>query len=627
MFKLLSKDLGKLFLATAIATVSLVSIGQTEENINRGHAVSIFGEPKYGPDFEHFEYADPNAPKGGSIVVGEFGSFDSLHRFILKGDYAYGMMTGPSPSDFTTMFDTLTVDSQDEHGSTYGLLAGEIEWPEDRTWTTFTLRPEARFHDGTKVTAEDVVFSFDILREKGAPAFTVFWKDIEKAEALSEDKVKFTFKKSSRELPAMAGAVPVFPKHYWDGKDFAESSLDIPVGSGPYKIKEFEPGRFIEYELDPNYWGKDLAVNKGKFNIVTHRKEYFRELEIIRQAVRAGEIDIWQENKAAAWADGYDLPAVEQGVLKKEWIDHKEIQGMQAWYLNTRRDVFKNKALRQALNLAFDFEWTNATLFHSQYTRTKSFYENSDMASTGLPEGLELEILEKYRDQVPAEVFTQTYDIPVSDGSGKNRRNLGKALKILKGAGYRFEDKKLIDPGTNEQVAFEFLQASASSNRILNPWLKILNERLGMNASIRVIDPSQYLERLKTYDFDVISLNLPQSQSPGVEQYHYFGSEGVKNPGSFNFAGVNDPVVDELVEGLISATSLEEQQSYARALDRVLLWGDYVVPNWYLSSNRLLYWDKFDRPAVLPWEGARLEYWWIDAEKASTLEERKSALK
>ena len=249
------------------------------------------------------------------------------------------------------------------------------------------------------------------------------------------------------------------------------------------------------------------------------------------------------------------------------------------------------------------------------------------MASTGLPEGLELEILEKYRDQVPAEVFTQTYDIPVSDGSGKNRRNLGKALKILKGAGYRFEDKKLIDPGTNEQVAFEFLQASASSNRILNPWLKILNERLGMNASIRVIDPSQYLERLKTYDFDVISLNLPQSQSPGVEQYHYFGSEGVKNPGSFNFAGVNDPVVDELVEGLISATSLEEQQSYARALDRVLLWGDYVVPNWYLSSNRLLYWDKFDRPAVLPWEGARLEYWWIDAEKASTLEERKSALK
>ncbi len=627
MFKFLGRDLSALFFAVVLTAVPLVPVGQAEENINRSHGISIFGEPKYGPDFKHFDYVNPNAPKGGKMVVGEFGSFDSLHRFILKGDAAYGMIQGPGPADFTTMYDTLTVDSKDEHSSTYGLLAKEIEWPDDRTWVTFTLRSEARFHDGTPVTAEDVVFSFDTLKDKGAPSFTVIWKDIVKAEVVAENKVKFTFTKSSRELPLMAGAVPVFPKHYWDGKDFTESSLDIPIGSGPYKIKDFEPGRFIEYELDPNYWGKDLPVNKGKFNIAGQRKEYFRELEIIRQALRGGEIDFWQENKAAAWADSYDLPAVEQGVLKKEWIDYKEIQGMQGWYLNTRRQVFQNQALRQALNLAFDFEWTNKTLFHNQYTRTASYYENSDMASTGLPSGLELEILEKYRGQVPDALFTEPYVVPVSDGSGKNRKNLRSALKILKEAGYRFEDKKLIDPVSNEQVAFEILQASASSNRILNPWLKILNERLGMNVSVRVIDPSQYLERIKTYDFDTISLNLPQSQAPGVEQYHYFGSEGVENPGSFNFSGVNDPIVDELVEGLISATSLVEQQSFARALDRVLLWGDYVVPNWYLSSNRLLYWDKFDRPAVLPWEGARLEYWWIDADKASTLEERKSSLK
>jgi microcin C transport system substrate-binding protein len=610
-------------LTSLVLLITAISLPAAADETNAGkvykaHAISLFGEPKYGPDFTHFDYTNPDAPKGGVVTIGGYGSFDSLNPFILKGVSATGI---------GGLFDSLLVSSGDEHSSAYGLLAGEIEWPKDRSWVAFTLRPEARFHDGKPVTADDVVFSFDILMEKGHPQYAVIWQDVEKIEKLADNKVKFTFRiKGNRELPLTIGSLPVLPKHYWEDRDFADSSLDIPVGSGVYKVKELEAGRFIEYELDKNYWGINLPVNKGTGNFGL-RIEYYRDLEIIRQAVRAGDVDYWTENKAAAWAESYDIPAVEQGVLNKVWVEHQMPQGMQAFYMNTRRPVFQNKALRMAVNLAFDYEWTNAKLFYNQYTRMDSYFSNSDMAATGLPEGSELAVLEAFRGQVPEEVFTTAYKMPVSDGSGNNRKNLRKAIKLLRNGGYKFEDKKLIDPVTGQQVRFEILYSQSGTERIINPWIKILRERLGMDASARSVDQPQYIRRVRDYDFDITSARLIQSRSPGNEQYNYFASSGVKTEGSRNLAGINDTVVDQLVDRLVKATSREEQRTYARALDRVLLWGEYAVPNWYLAADRALYWDKFGRPDTNPWDGIDFGTWWIDQDKAASLADRKSALK
>ena len=612
-FSTVLSALSVIFLIFTLMTPALA-----QDETLKSHGFSVFGELKYGPDFTNFDYTNPDAPKGGLATIGGFGSFDSLHPFILKGVSAAGL---------GGLFDTLLVSSGDEHASAYGLLAKEIEWPVDRSWVIFTLRPEARFHDGEPVTADDVIFSFNILKEKGHPQYAVLWKDVTSVEKIGDYKVKFAFANNeNRELPLIIGGLSVLPQHYWEDREFGDSSLDIPVGSGPYKIKEMEPGRFIEYALNLDYWGKDLPVKKGQNNFDI-RIEYYRDLEIIRQAVRAGDVDYWTENKAAAWAEAYDISAVEQGVLNKEWVEHQMPEGMQGYYLNTRRDVFKNKALRRALNLAFDYEWTNRTLFYNQYTRMNSYFTNSDMASSELPEGGELAILEPFRAQLPPEVFDEVYSQPVSDGSGNNRKNLRQAIKLLREAGYRFEDKKLIDPATGQQVIFEIIYSQSSSERILNPWVKVMRERLGMNVTSRLIDRPQFIRRVRDYDFDLTSARLLQSRSPGTEQFNYFHSRGVAEKGSMNLAGINDPVVDVLVEELVNADSREEQRDAARALDRVLLWGEYVVPNWYLSADRILYWDKFDRPAINPWNGVAFGTWWVDAEKVSSLEQRKKAIK
>ncbi|MFT5375680.1 MAG: microcin C transport system substrate-binding protein [Candidatus Latescibacterota bacterium] len=494
-----------------------------------------------------------------------------------------------------------------------------MEVPADLSWAIYALNPRARWHDGQPVTPEDVVFSFELLMSKGHPGLRGYYASVTKAEKVGEHKVKFTFDgETNRELPAIVGQLPILPKHYWQDRNFEETTLEPPLGSGPYKVVAVEAGRFITYERVEDYWGRELPVNKGRYNFDRVHFDFYRDQTVAIEALKAGEFDYRSENSSKDWATAYSVPALEEGRLIKEHINHRRATGMQAFWLNTRRPQFADKRVRQALAYAFDFEWTNKNLFYDLYARSESYFSNSELASNGLPQGRELAILEMYRGRVPNEVFTQAYQPPTTDGSGNIRANLRTAKKLLDEAGWKVVDGALKNEKTGAAMDLEILFNRASWERIAAPMVANL-QRLGIEATIRIVDRSQYQNRVQDFDYDLIMAVQGQSHSPGNEQSNYWTSASAVEKGSRNFAGVKDPVVDELVEKIIAASDRAELVATTRALDRVLLWGHYTIPNWYSKSFRVISWDKFGKPAQsAPYTGDYFVLpltWWYDAER------------
>ena len=580
----------------------------------RAHAISMFDSetPRYPADFRHFDYVNPDAPKGGSLRLASQGSFDSFHPFIPKGN---AVSTGA--------VETLLVTSADEPFTGYGLIAESIEWPRDRSWVIFHLRPQARWHDGTPITAEDVAWSFETLVSQGNPQYRFYYSAVASAEALDAARVRFTFSKSNnRELPLIVGQLPILPKHYWATRDFGATTLEPPLGSGPYQIREFEAGRFTVRERVEDYWGRDLAVRRGMQNFQTIRTDFFRDATPIRLALKAGDIDYRLENQAKAWAEDYNVSVVEKGWLKKELVANRRPTGMQAFVMNTRREQFSDPRVREALALAFDFEWTNRNLFNGQYTRTRSYFSNSDLAARGKPEGEELAVLEPFRGQVPEAVFGEAYAPPVTDGSGWLRENLRRANALLQDAGWAVQDLQLVNAKTGAPFRFEILLVSPAFERIVLPYVRNL-KRLGIEAKVRLVDENQYINRFRQFDFDMMVWVWGQSETPGNEQYEYWSQAAADSAGSRNLAGVRDPVVDELIGLMLRSDSREQLNQRTRALDRVLSWGHYVVPHWHIRADRILYWDKFGRPETPVRTGVMTDRWWFDAERASALEKER----
>ena len=576
-----------------------------------GPGMAMHGEVKYKPGFTHFDYVNPDAPKGGEVHEATIGTYDSLNPFILKGVVAAGV--GLS-------FDTLMVSSEDEAFSEYGLVAETIEVPKDRSFVVFTLRPEARFSDGSPITADDVVFSFETLKEKGHPFYAAYYHSVAKAEKLGEHKVKFTFVPGdNRELPLILGQLPVLSKAYYASRDFTKTTLEAPLGSGPYKVVATDPGRSITLERVESYWGKDLPVNKGRYNFARIRVDYYRDENVSLEAFKAGDYDFRQENSSKFWATGYDSPAVSDGRIKKEEIPNEEPQGMQAYVYNIRRDVFKDPRVRDALAYAFDFEWSNKTLFYGQYARTESYFSNSELASKGLPSPDELKLLEPIKAEIPPEVLTKEYEAPKTDGSGNIRPNLATALKLLEAAGFTVKGGKMVDAKSLKPLAFEILLDEPAFERVSEPFVQNLL-RLGVDAHIRTVDTAQYKNRLDNFDFDMIVASFGESLSPGNEQRDYWGSESADTPGGRNVIGIKDKAIDGLVDLIISAPDRESLVTRTHALDRVLLWHHYLIPHWHIAYFRVAYWNKFGRPKISPkYALGFIDDWWVDAAKAAAL--------
>ena len=592
-----------LVLAVALTTAAATPAWPRTAPPARGaHGLSIHGDLKYGPGFTHFAYVNPRAPKGGSVTLRAIGTFDNLNPFILKGVPAAGI---------GTTFDTLTVASSDEPSSEYGLVAETIETPADRSWVAFTLRPEARFHDGSPMTVEDVIWTFETLRTKGHPLYRSYYAQVASVEKTGPRTVKFTFKGAeNRELPVIVGQLPVLSRAYWAGRDFAKTTLEAPLGSGPYRVESLEPGRSITYRRVNDYWAATLPVNVGRYNFDTIRYDYYRDDTVALEAFKAGAYDFRSEASSKNWATAYDVPAVRDGRIRKEEIPNEVPTGMQGWVYNTRRGIFSDPRVREALAAAFDFEWSNAHLFYNAYTRTRSYFSNSELASRGLPSEAELQVLTPFRGRVPNDVFTREYQ-PPSTVPGGLRPNLVHALELLKQAGWVVRDMRLVNAETGRPMTFEILIDEPSFERIALPFVKNL-ERLGVAARLRTVDAAQYQYRLKQFDFDMTVAVFPQSLSPGNEQIDYWASSSADIPGSRNLAGVRDPVVDRLVALVISALTRPELVARTRALDRVLLWGHYVIPQFHIAAFRVAYWNRFGRPAVSPKYDLGFDTWWIE---------------
>jgi microcin C transport system substrate-binding protein len=575
-----------------------------------GPAISMYGDLKYPPGFTHFEYTNPDALKGGEVKLAAFGTFDTLNPFTLKGVPAAGL---------GELFDSLMAPARDEAFSYYGLVAETIETPADRSWVAFTLRPQARFHDGTPMTVDDVMWTFETLKAKGQPFFRSYYAQVVKAEKVGDRKVKFSFGPGdNRELPLIVGQLPVLSKAYWARRDFEKTTLDPPLGSGAYKIESLEPGRTITYRRVKDYWAAKLAVKVGTDNFETIRYDYYRDVNVALEALKAGQYDLRVENVAKNWATAYTGPAVTHGFLKKEEIKNEIPTGMQGFAFNTRRPLFQDARVRRALGYAWDFEWTNKNLFFSSYARTKSYFSNSELASSGLPGPDELPVLEPFRGKVPEDVFIKEYKPPVTDGSGNNREGAREALRLLGEAGWTVKGGKLVNP-RGEPFAFEILIDEPTWERVTLPFVKNL-ERLGITARVRTVDAAQYQKRIDTYDFDMVVALWPQSLSPGNEQRDFWSSAAATTPGTRNLAGIRDPVIDKLIELLIQAPDRKALVARTRALDRVLLWGFYVIPHFHLQAFRVAYWDRFGRPAVAPKYTFGFDTWWIDPKKDAALQ-------
>ena len=575
------------------------------------HGMSMFGELKYPSNFKHFEYVNPDAPKGGLVRMEARGTYDTLNGFTIKGSAAAGL---------GLIYDTLMESARDEAFAEYGLLVRSVVVADDLSSVTFDLRKAARWHDGKPITADDVVFSLDLLKAKGAPFYRFYYANVDKAEALSPHKVKFTFKgRKNRELPLIIGQLPVLPKHYWQDKEFEATTLAAPLGSGPYRIVKVDPGRSITYERVSDYWGRDLAVNKGRHNFDTLRFEYYRDPTVALEAFKANAFDFRQENTAKVWATSYTFPALKKGHVIKETLANGSPTGMQSFAFNTRRAKFQDPRVRQALALAFDFEWANKNLFFGQYTRTQSYFSNSELAAQGLPSAAELKFLSPLKGQIPEEVFAKAYAAPKTDGSGKSRRLLRQAKRLLDSAGWSVKDGKLRNGKTGKAMEIEFLLVNQGFQRIVAPMQKAM-ERLGVTVKVRVVDTSQYINRLRDFDYDVIVGGWGQSLSPGNEQRGFWGTAAADRPGSRNYIGIKDAAIDKLIDQIIFANSRAELVAATRALDRVLLWNHFVIPNWHINSYRIAYWNRFSRPKVqAKYSLGFPETWWLDNAKDKAL--------
>ena len=605
-----------------IAALMLFTAGQTAvgSETYRGHGLAMHGDLKYKAGFSHFHYVNPDAPKGGETVRGAIGGYDTFNPFVIKGRAAAGS---------GSIYDTLMASSSDEPFSQYGLIAESVETPTDRSWVSFTLRKEARWHDGQPITVEDVIWTFNTLVEKGRPFYRFYYGSVAKAERISERTVKFTFRAGeNRELPLILGQLTVLPKHYWKGRDFESTTLEPPLGSGPYRIAAFEPNRNVILERVPDYWARDLGVKKGMDNYGRIRFEYYRDTTVALEAFKAGDIDMRSENSAKNWATAYDTPAVRNGLIKKQEFKHSRTAGMQGFVFNMRKPMFKDRRVRRAIAYGLDFEWSNKALFHGMYKRTRSYFDNSELSARGLPEGEEKAILEQLRDKLPPEVMTMTYEPPSTDGSGNARRNLRAAAKLLKEAGWKVNPKtrKLVNGKTGDPLAFEVLLISPLFERIVLPFKKNLS-RLGIDVSVRTVDTAQYRERLTQFDYDMVVGSWGQSLSPGNEQRDYWTTEAASRPRSRNLSGVADPAIDELVELLIAAPTRASLVARTRALDRALQWSHLLVPHWHISYDRIARWDKFGMPKTIPVQGVVTDAWWIDPEKEAALSTRKKSAK
>jgi len=563
--------------------------------------------PKYGAGFNHFEYVNPDAPKGGNLRLGALGGFDSLNGFILRGETAQGL---------GLTLDTLMTSSSDEANTKYPLVAESVAVASDRKSVTFKINPAARWQDGKKITAQDVVWTFDILRSKGHPFYRSYFKDVAEVSAPDDRTVIFALGNvNNKELPTILAELPVLPKHYWtsENRDFSQTTLNAPLGSGPYKIKLVDAPRKIVLERDPNYWGKDLPVNRGKYNFDLITYDYFRDPIVLLQAFFAGQLDVQVENVAKSWATSYNTAPVKDGRILREEIPNQLPVGMQAFVFNIRRDVFKDPRVREALSLAFDFEWSNKNAAFGAYQRTQSYFENSELAAhAALPDGLpspeEIKLLSPYRGQLPLEVFTKNFHAPKSDGSGYNRENLRRARELLEAAGYSYTDGKMLKDG--KPLTFEILLVQQAFERWILPYKKNL-KRIGVELNVRLIDTAQMQRRSDQFEFDMIVASFPQSLNPGNEQRDYWSSKLANVPGSRNIIGIQSPVVDALIEKIIAADSREELITATRALDRVLLWGHYVIPHWYLGKSRVAYWQHLARPDVTPIYGLPVVETWF----------------
>ena len=585
------------------------------------HGISTFGDLKYPAGFEHFEYVNPDAPKGGVLrLAGGEGTFDTVNPFTLKGI----RYRGRSGSVMSFPYDTLMTGSGDEPDALYGLVAETADLAADRTSITFTLRPEARWHDGSPITVDDIVFTFNALKtDPGAfPSFRIILRDVVGVEAIGVRQVRYSFDPDAvalRDLPITVAGMPILSKKHFADRDFGETTFKPPMGSGPYRITEVSPGRSIVLERVPDYWAADLGVNRGRFNFDQIRLEFYRDRDVQHEAFKSGEFDFHEEFTSRIWATGYDFPAVRDGRVIKEVVPNHGPASRQYFVLNLRKPKFKDRRVRQAINHTFDFEWTNTNLFYSVYQRSGSIYQNTEMAATAAPTQAELKLLTPFRDKLPPEVFGEGYRQPASDGSGNNRRNLRRAQQLFAEAGWTIQGGQLKN-AAGEVMSIEFLTFSPSFERVFAPIVQNL-KRIGVEASIRVVDSSQYTQRVdQTRDFDVTTAAFGVSATPGVGERGFWNSEFADQPGSNNDAGVKDLVVDDLVERLASAKDRESLTTAARALDRVLLWNQYIIPQWYRSTYTIAYWDMFDRPETAPtYSLGFLDTWWIDLDKGTRL--------
>ncbi len=569
------------------------------------HGIAMYGETAYQDGFPHFDYVNPEALKGGNIRMAVVANgFDSLNPFVIRGVAAAGVST--------YVYDTLMASSDDEPFSAYGLIAESLETPEDRRYVIFNLRPEAHFQDGEPITAEDVGFSFKILTTEGHPFYRNYYADVSNVTIENDHRIRFDFgETNNRELPLILGQMPILPAHYWKDREFDQDGLSIPVGSGPYKVGSFEAGRSITFVRVQDYWAEDLNVRKGRFNFDTVHYDYYSDDTVALEAFKAGNYDFRLESSAKNWATAYEGDKFANGEILAEAIEHDRPVGMQAFVFNTRKDKFNDPKVREAIGYAFDFDWANRNLFYGQYRRTISYFENSELSSSGLPEGEELEILEPFRDRLPPAVFNQAYAPPSTTGGNSLRDNLRRALGLFREAGYAIKDGKMTHTETGRQFGFEVLLHQKNFERIVLPFQANL-KKLGINVSVRLVDTNQYIQRVRSYDFDVITQVMPQSDSPGNEQREYWHSDNVDVTGSRNYMGVNDPVVDELVSLVIQSPDRDALVQRVRALDRVLLHSHYAVPQWYLDVDRIAYWGSLERPETTPKNGVDLTNWWAE---------------
>ena len=596
-----SRHFEKAFLLFLLATCHLPLA--TPAHAAPSHAFVLYGEPKYKAGFRHFDYVNPDAPKGGTLKLAETGTFDSLNYFIVKGVKAPGLALGS---------ESLMTSAKDEPQTLYGLVASSINVAEDRSSVEFTLRPEARWHDGAPITPEDVIFTLGTLKEKADPIYKIQYAPISKAEKTGPHKVKFFFSDATnRELPLLAAWMPLLPKHYYETHDFTKTTLEPPLMSGPYKIARLDPGRSITYERVKDYWGKDLPVNIGQYNFDAIHYDLYRDENVALEGLKAGEYDFRQEYIARSWATAYDAPAIRDGRLIKTEIKHAIPQGMQGFIMNTQRPALADRRAREAIDLTLDYEWVNKTIFYSAYKRNNSYFQNTFYSARGVPEGKELALLEPYKDQLPPALFTQEYNPPQTDGSGNARANLLKADALLKEAGWIIKDGKRVNAKTGEAMKLEFLLRQPTMVRVIMPMRKNL-DRLGIEAHVRMVDDSQYQKLLDAKDFDTTSIWINRGTFfPGNEQKSLWQSSEAEVRGSNNLAGVKNPVVDALLGKLTTANTLDDLTAASKALDRVLLWEHYAIPNWHSNSFRICYWDKFGLPKTYPAYDLGLTTWWM----------------